>query len=89
MYEDKKIVCVDCGEEFTFEAGEQEYYAKKGFTNDPKRCKSCIKARKAKKGLKYTIICDECGCEGQVPFEPKEGAPVYCSSCFAKRSNAK
>ena len=86
MYEDKKIVCIECGEEFVFEAGEQEYYAKKGFTNEPKRCKSCIKARKEKRGMKYTIICSECGGEGQVPFEPKGDIPVFCSSCFAKRN---
>lgn len=85
MYEDKTLVCVDCGESFVFEAGEQEFYAQKGFVNDPKRCKNCLKARKAKIGLKYTIICSECGKEGKVPFEPKGDKPLYCSSCFAKK----
>ena len=33
--EDKKIVCKDCGQEFVFTVGEQEFYASKGFTNDP------------------------------------------------------
>ena len=31
MYEDKTLVCKDCGKEFTFSAGEQEFYAEKGF----------------------------------------------------------
>ncbi len=44
--EDIKIVCKDCGNEFTFSAGEQEFYAQKGFTN-PVRCPECRKARKA------------------------------------------
>ena len=31
MFEDKVLVCKDCGQEFTFTAGEQEFYAEKGF----------------------------------------------------------
>ncbi|HIZ31146.1 MAG TPA: zinc-ribbon domain-containing protein, partial [Candidatus Fournierella merdipullorum] len=27
MYEDKTLVCKDCGKEFVFSAGEQEFYA--------------------------------------------------------------
>jgi CxxC-x17-CxxC domain-containing protein len=46
-YEDKTIVCVDCGAEFTFTADEQQRFAERGFTNEPKRCKTCRDARKA------------------------------------------
>ena len=46
MYEDKTIVCRDCGQEFVFTAGEQEFYAEKGLTNEPKTCKACRIARK-------------------------------------------
>ena len=35
MYEDKTLVCKDCGNEFVFTAGEQEFYAEKGFVNEP------------------------------------------------------
>ena len=45
-YTDKTLVCVDCGNEFTFTAGEQEFYAEKGFTNEPKRCPDCRKTKK-------------------------------------------
>ncbi|MEA5047317.1 MAG: zinc-ribbon domain-containing protein, partial [Eubacteriales bacterium] len=45
MYSDKTIVCKDCGQEFTFTANEQEFFAEKGFTNEPQRCKSCRVAR--------------------------------------------
>ena len=44
--EDRKIVCKDCGEEFIFTVGEQEFYKEKGFENDPVRCHSCRKAKK-------------------------------------------
>lgn len=46
-YSDKTLTCKDCGAEFTFTAGEQEFYAERGFQNEPQRCKSCRDARKA------------------------------------------
>ena len=47
MYEDKTLVCKDCGKEFLFSASEQEFYAEKGFENEPQRCRDCRQARKA------------------------------------------
>ncbi len=46
MYEDKTITCADCGQPFTFTASEQAFYAEKGFSDAPKRCKTCRQARK-------------------------------------------
>jgi hypothetical protein len=45
-YEDKQITCSDCGTAFTFSAGEQEQFASRGYTNEPKRCPTCRAARK-------------------------------------------
>lgn len=42
MYNDKIITCKDCGQEFVFTANEQAFYAEKGFTNEPQRCKACV-----------------------------------------------
>ena len=50
MYQDKTISCRDCGEPFVFTAGEQEFYAQKGFTNEPTRCANCRRARKSTSG---------------------------------------
>ena len=44
--EDKKIICKDCGEEFIFTVGEQEFYKEKGFENEPVRCPACRRAKK-------------------------------------------
>jgi CxxC-x17-CxxC domain-containing protein len=33
----------------------------------------------------HKIICAECKQEGEVPFKPREGTPVYCRDCFNKR----
>ncbi|MDO5569570.1 MAG: zinc-ribbon domain containing protein [bacterium] len=45
---DKTVVCCNCGEEFVFTAGEQEFYTTKGLS-EPKRCKKCREAYKASK----------------------------------------
>lgn len=47
---DKNLVCEDCGKEFVFTEGEQEFYKEKGFENEPKRCPDCRKSRKQQKG---------------------------------------
>jgi len=91
---DKTMVCRDCGAEFLFTVGEQEFYISRGFQNEPSRCPECRSTRKRERfggysGREmYTAICASCGAECQVPFEPREGRPVYCSDCFSKmRSN--
>ncbi|MDD3290543.1 MAG: zinc-ribbon domain-containing protein [Eubacteriales bacterium] len=40
------MICQDCGQEFIFTAGEQEFYKEKGFDNEPKRCKACRDKKK-------------------------------------------
>ncbi len=90
MYEDKTLVCKDCGQEFVFTAGEQEFYAEKGFQNEPQRCKECRTKKKAalKEGREmYTAICADCGKEAKVPFVPKNDRPIYCSECYAQHKN--
>ena len=92
-FEDKSLQCSDCGATFTFSASEQEFFASKGYTNEPKRCPSCRQARKAERygndpnrprRQMYPATCAECGKETEVPFEPREGRPVYCSDCYSK-----
>ena len=63
MFEDKVLICRDCGREFTFTAGEQEFYAEKGFQNEPVRCRECRNnrknaSRKISKRQKRTIRMD-------------------------------
>ncbi|MBV9787202.1 MAG: zinc-ribbon domain containing protein [Chloroflexi bacterium] len=45
-FADKTLTCRDCGSQFTFTAGEQEFYAQKGFDNEPTRCQNCRQSRK-------------------------------------------
>ena len=91
MYEDKTLVCKDCGNEFVFSAGEQAFYAEKGFENEPTRCKACRDARKANRNSgsgereMFETVCAECGKPTRVPFIPKSDRPIYCSECYAAK----
>lgn len=44
--EDITLRCKDCGNNFVFTVGEQEFYKAQGFENQPVRCAACRKARK-------------------------------------------
>ena len=94
-FQDKSIQCSDCGTTFTFSTGEQEFFARKGFTNDPRVCAPCRQIRKSERPVNsgriygaqrqmFPAICAECGKETEVPFEPHSGKPVYCSECYNK-----
>ncbi|MDR0805116.1 MAG: zinc-ribbon domain containing protein [Oscillospiraceae bacterium] len=89
MFQDKTLICKDCGDEFVFTAGEQEFYKEKGFTNEPSRCKNCRDAKKngSRGGNREFFIatCAECGGEAKLPFRPRDDRPVYCSDCFSKQ----
>ena len=136
QYADKTTTCRDCGKQFTFTAGEQEFYAQRGFS-EPQRCAECRQARKAGResgshsssdyggsrggysdsgygrsggyasGSSYgsgggygsshrsasagtrqmfTATCADCGTTTEVPFEPRQGRPVYCRDCFERRN---
>jgi len=43
------LTCADCRQEFTWDAGEQEYYREKELTNEPKRRKDCRQATKQRR----------------------------------------
>ena len=47
---DKSLTCVECASEFSFTVGEQEFFASRGYTNEPKRCTQCRGARKSQQG---------------------------------------
>lgn len=85
MYQDEKLICEECGCEFIFTAGEQEFYAERGLTNKPKRCTDCRKSRKQKgKKTLHVVTCSKCGVQTEVPFKPIEGREVFCRDCFKK-----
>jgi CxxC-x17-CxxC domain-containing protein len=93
-YHDKVLKCSECGAEFVFTAGEQMFFADKGFKNEPKRCKGCKATRVPGNGgsaspgvqrVETKTVCSQCGKETTVPFKPTQGRPVYCRECFQQR----
>jgi CxxC-x17-CxxC domain-containing protein len=96
-FQDKSIVCADCGTAFTFSVKDQEFFQTKGFTNEPKRCPECRQSKKAERNggsfgnrsygaprQMFPATCGECGKSTEVPFQPRGDKPVYCSDCFSK-----
>ena len=91
-YADKTITCRDCGMDFVFTAGEQEFYAQKGFSNEPTRCPSCRQARKAdgggRSGGRSSGYGDSDGVyssgarsSGGYSSSPREMHTATCASC--------
>ena len=100
MATDKNLTCRDCGTEFVFTASEQDFYAEKGFTNEPGRCPECRAARKQQNGGNrggnnyqqremHEATCAACGTRTQVPFRPSGDRPVYCRDCFSQNNRRK
>ncbi len=98
-YAERTLTCRDCGRSFPFTVEEQEFFAQKGFTNDPVRCPECRAAKKAERGESrggfgggynrsprpmYPAVCASCGKETEVPFQPRGDKPVYCSDCYSR-----
>jgi CxxC-x17-CxxC domain-containing protein len=100
-FEDRTIVCADCGAEFTHSAEDQARYAQRGFAHDPKRCRPCREKRKSQQGgggggrgggggsrpprESHEVQCAACGAMTTVPFKPTSGRPVYCRDCYRSR----
>lgn len=96
VFQDKTLKCKDCGADFTFTVGEQEFYAEKGFENEPARCRDCRDSRKRSRDggegqsaqrEMHDAVCAECGTETKVPFKPRNDRPIYCRDCFSAKRN--
>lgn len=98
MAQDKTLTCKECGAEFVFTASEQDFFAEKGFTNEPGRCPDCRRARKERNNGGFSrgnrqpremfdATCAACGAQTQVPFRPSNDRPVYCRDCYNQNKN--
>jgi CxxC-x17-CxxC domain-containing protein len=86
MFSEKTLTCRDCGGDFLFTIGEQEFFSSKGLTNEPKRCPNCrvvLRAQRSGRNANvYEINCANCSAPTKVPFQPVGYKPVYCSTCL-------
>ena len=74
-FDDKSLTCRDCGAAFVFTAGEQEFYAEKGFTNQPSRCPTCRRANKARRQG------SDGGFDSGRGFGPRQDRTMYPATC--------
>lgn len=84
---DQTLICSDCGKQYVWTAGEQDFYKQKGF-EAPHRCPECREKRKNERRATRTmtkIVCSQCGKEDEVPFVPRKGTGVLCRDCFAAK----
>jgi len=91
IFTDTSLQCFECGNTFTSPADEQEYFRGKGYYYEPKRCQSCRQAKTAQRTIGFgdrrqmhPAVCAKCDTNTEVPFEPRDGIPVYCSDCYTK-----
>jgi CxxC-x17-CxxC domain-containing protein len=82
-YTDKPLTCRDCGTSFLFTAGEQEFFAQKGFTNEPGRCPECRSANKARRGGGGGGYDSDRGYGGGGGYSrgPREMFEAVCTQC--------
>ena len=96
-FEDKPILCIDCGINFIWTVGEQAFFRDKKLQNPPKRCKECKRVKNRRLAaiemaqatgkphkIEVNAECAQCGEKTTVPFYPSQGRPVYCRGCFDK-----
>lgn len=85
-FQDRALTCMGCRHSFIFTAGEQEFFAARGFEQLPTRCPDCRDRRRTQKLVAlrkaFEVICAQCGCQTTVPFEPREGSNVFCRDCY-------
>lgn len=86
-FQDKTLTCRECHNPFVWTAGEQVFYKERGLINIPGRCAECRSNRRERLGQQRQsvteVVCAECGTTTTVPFVPRNGKPVYCSTCLA------
>ena len=80
-YQDKVLTCRDCGQEFVWTAGEQEFYQQRGLTNQPGRCPDCRRARKSQQGGGSSYGTSSYGNGGGYERPQRQMYPAVCSNC--------
>ncbi len=100
-YEDRNLTCVECNSEFVFSADDQQFHSERGYQEPKRcpSCRQAKRAGGGGGGgygggggggyggprQMYDATCASCGQAAQVPFQPREDRPVYCSDCFSKQ----
>jgi CxxC-x17-CxxC domain-containing protein len=79
---DLLLTCSDCGQEFTFTAGEQQFFQERGYSS-PRRCKPCRQAKQSGGGGGHAGSYSQHagGYSGGAGGGTSAGTTVVCASC--------
>jgi CxxC-x17-CxxC domain-containing protein len=82
---DTTITCRDCGQPFTFTAGEQAFFQERGFS-EPQRCPACRAERKTQRETSGSSFdraggYSSSGSRGGYSSGPRQMYPTVCSAC--------
>jgi CxxC-x17-CxxC domain-containing protein len=80
MSGDTTLTCRDCGQGFTFTAGEQDFYTSRGFS-EPTRCPDCRAARRAERDRGSFSGSGGGYSDGGAPRGPRQMYEAVCSGC--------
>jgi CxxC-x17-CxxC domain-containing protein len=96
-FTEKLLHCYNCKKSFVFTVEAQESRTSQGYPNDPTNCPTCHRTRKTRLtsyGSKdenynshrqmFPVTCTQCGKATRVPFQPRQGKPIYCIDCQLK-----
>ena len=99
-YEDRNLTCVECNSEFVFSADDQQFHAEREYQEPKRcpSCRQARRGGGGGGGYggggggyggggsrqMHDATCADCGNACQVPFQPTQDRPVYCSDCFSK-----
>lgn len=92
MFTDKEIVCCQCNQPFIFSAGEQEYFAGRSLSHEPKRCQNCRVLERLRRSGKsanaaFKVNCADCNEPTILPFQPKDDRQAYCNPCWKRKQD--
>jgi len=93
---DEILTCNGCGGEFTWTAGEQEFYARKSFP-PPKKCRACREGRKRQgvygmrtmmvDAITREVLCSRCSAPASRRFSMRNQRAL-CPACAGLNASA-
>jgi len=89
-FEDKKLVCRSCQQEFEWSAKEQVYYKKRGLQKQPQKCSECRqKANKLRDSSMFYVRCGFCDQDGAMLAPPPKDQVAICDKCYNRLVESK
>jgi len=79
---DKPIYCSDCFEEKGGNENRRRYNGDRGR-------RSFDRGGFREERQMFSVVCDQCGADCEVPFKPQSSKPVLCSRCFEEKNGKK